>query len=114
MNPLNLFPLIFLDNALKYSAPDSTVRIEMQSHYNNVKVKVKNIGPLVSNGNEYKIFEKFYRDKSAENYSKKGMGMGLWIAKHILEAHDSKLIYHKDQKAVDIGLNIFEFDLHTN
>jgi K+-sensing histidine kinase KdpD len=111
---IEFIPLILLDNALKYSTPDSTVKIEMQQLYNKVKVKVKNIGPLVSDGNEYKIFEKFYRDKTAENYSKEGMGMGLWIAKHILESHDSKLIYHKDQKAVDIGLNIFEFDLHTN
>jgi len=75
---------------------------------------IKNIGPLVPDENKEKIFEKFYRDETAMSFSREGIGMGLWIAQQILDAHGSKLFYHKDSKATkEIGLNIFEFQLAT-
>ena len=56
----------------------------------------------------------FLTNQYTRQFSKEGMGMGLWIAQKILEAHDSKLIYFKDNSATGgIGLNIFEFDLNT-
>jgi K+-sensing histidine kinase KdpD len=111
---IEFIPLILLDNALKYSAPSSVVRIEISQHYNKARVKVKSIGPLVCENNKDKIFEKYFRDKSAEEFSKTGIGMGLWIAQQILNTHDSKISYSKDKYAPGkIGLNIFEFDLET-
>jgi K+-sensing histidine kinase KdpD len=112
---IEFIPLILLDNALKYSAPNSTVKIEITQLYNKAKIKVKNIGPLVCDKNKDKIFEKFFRDESAQEFSKNGIGMGLWIAQKILEAHGTKLAYNKDPHAIGkIGLNIFEFEIATN
>jgi K+-sensing histidine kinase KdpD len=111
---IEFIPLILLDNALKYSAPFSTIEIELTQHYNKVKIKVKNIGPLVSDENTEKIFEKFFRDDSGKNFAKEGIGIGLWVAKQILVAHGSNLTYNKDYNATGkIGLNIFEFELPT-
>ena len=111
---IEFIPLILLDNAIKYSAEFSTVKIEITQQYNKVKIKVKNIGPFVKDENREKIFEKFFRDDSARTFSKGGIGMGLWIAQSILESHGSKIYYNKDNSASgDIGLNIFEFDLAT-
>lgn len=111
---IEFIPLILLDNALKYSAPGSVVKIEISQHYNKARVKVKSIGPLVSDEYKDKIFEKYIRDKSAEDFSKDGIGMGLWIAQQILKTHNSKIIYSKDKYAQGkIGLNIFEFELET-
>jgi K+-sensing histidine kinase KdpD len=99
---------------LKYSVSDSTIEIKVESSHNKVKVIVKNIGPFVQDENKDKIFEKFFRDESAKAFSKEGIGMGLWIARQILEAHNSSLRYYKDQNETrQIGLNIFEFDLPT-
>jgi len=109
---IEFIPLILLDNALKYSVSDSDIEIKFEQHYGVLKVIVKNIGPLVSDENKDKIFEKFFRDESGKRFTKEGMGMGLWIANKILEAHDCKLEYHKNQRDTGtIGLNIFEFEL---
>lgn len=45
------------------------------------------MGPLVKN--EDKIFDKFFRNESAIAFSKEGIGIGLWVAQKILNAHDS-------------------------
>ncbi|MCF1713331.1 ATP-binding protein [Flavihumibacter sp. RY-1] len=111
---IEFIPLILLDNALKYSSPDSNIKIEITQLYGRAKIRVKNIGPFVSDANKDKIFEKFFRDESAKSFSKEGIGMGLWIAQEILKTHGSKLYYFKDQNEFrPIGLNIFEFDLET-
>jgi len=112
---IEFIALILLDNALKYSAIYSTIYVEISKIPNNrVKVKIKNIGPLVNDENKEKIFEKFFRDESAKDFSKEGIGLGLWTAQKILEAHDSKIFYFKGSpNHSGIGLNIFEFDLVT-
>jgi len=111
---IEFIPLILLDNALKYSVPDSEIEIKLEQSYNNIKVIVKNIGPFVSEENKDKIFDKFFRDESGIKFSREGIGMGLWIAQQILEAHQSKLYYYRDlNKTGPIGLNIFSFDLRT-
>lgn len=111
---IEFIPLILLDNALKYSAPNSTIDIVIEQFRSKALIKVKNIGPFVRDENVDKIFNKFFRGDSAEEFSKEGIGMGLWIAQEILSRHDSKLFYNKDPRASgEIGLNIFEFELDT-
>ncbi len=111
---IEFIPLILLDNALKYSSPDSVITIEIRQLYRKAKITVKNIGPFVSDENTEKIFDKFFRDESAINFSKEGIGMGLWIAQQILSAHQTRLFYYKDTKEFrPIGLNILEFELPT-
>lgn len=111
---IEFIPLILLDNALKYSSPYSTVQIRLQDKNNSVKVAVKNIGPLVKDENMQKIFNKFYRGEHGEQHTRRGLGVGLWVAQSILKNHDSQLYYEKDNNANgDIGLNIFEFELTT-
>lgn len=116
---IEFIPLILLDNALKYCVPGYDVDIKLEQSASSVKVIVKNIGPLVQEENREKIFSKFYRDPSAEEFAKEGIGMGLWIAQSILAAHNSKLQYFATKFYTfvkinpKIGLNIFEFDLPT-
>jgi light-regulated signal transduction histidine kinase (bacteriophytochrome) len=109
---IEFIPLILIDNALKYSVPDSDVEIKFEHHYGVLKVIVKNIGPLVTDEEKEFIFEKFYRSDAGKKFSKEGMGMGLWIAQEILKAHGCVLHYHKNPRDTgSIGLNIFEFEL---
>jgi light-regulated signal transduction histidine kinase (bacteriophytochrome) len=109
---IEFIPLILLDNALKYSVPNSTIEIKFEQTATHLRVIIKNIGPIVSDENKSKIFEKFFRDPFGEEYSKQGIGMGLYIAQEILRAHDSELCYFKDVKENKlIGLNIFSFEL---
>ena len=111
---IEFIPLILLDNALKYSAPDSDIEIKIEQHSSKAKISVKNIGPFVSDENKDRIFEKFFRDEAAKVFSKEGIGIGLWIAQEILKAHGTKLYYYKDHHETrPMGLNIFTFDLPT-
>lgn len=111
---IEFIPLILIDNALKYSSPGSIIKIELTQYYSKVKVKIKSIGPFVKEENKERIFEKFFRDESAQDFTKEGIGIGLWIAQEILKAHESKMHYFRDKYALGkIGLNIFEFDLQT-
>jgi hypothetical protein len=111
---IEFVPLVLIDNAIKYSVPDSIIEVELRQYYGRVKVSVKSIGPFVKEENKEKIFDKFFRDDAAIEYTKSGIGMGLWIAQQVLFAHNSKLCYFKDNNAQGkIGLNIFEFELST-
>ncbi len=111
---IEFIPLILLDNALKYSSPYSKVTIEFTQYHKKVLIKVKNIGPFVKDENREKIFDKFYRGETGEDFTSQGLGVGLWIAQKILKTHNSVLKYDKDKYAEgDIGLNIFEFELDT-
>lgn len=109
---IEFIPLILLDNALKYSVQNTDIEIKFEQNNGYLKVLVKNIGPTVADENKQLIFNKFFRDSAGKNFSKEGIGMGLYIAKEILNAHGSDIKYHKitrDQR--NIGLNIFEFEL---
>jgi hypothetical protein len=111
---IEFLPLILLDNALKYSVPDSDVEIKLEQHHGTVKVIVKNIGPVVKDENKEKIFQKFFRDEAGATFAREGIGMGLWIAQQILQAHQSKLCYYKNAyETRSVGLNVFSFDLRT-
>ena len=114
---IEFIPLILLDNAIKYSAPDSVIEIKIEQNRSNglINIFVKNIGRFVPDNEKDKIFEKFYRGENAKQYSKEGIGIGLWIARQILAAHNSKISYHKDpHETRPVGLNIFKFNLSTN
>lgn len=111
---IEFIPLILLDNAIKYSAPDSDIEIKFEQSFRSVKVIVRSIGPVVSDKNKDKIFDKFFRDEGAIEFSKDGLGIGLWVAQQILDAHNSKLFYFKNLNETRlIGLNVFEFNLET-
>lgn len=111
---IEFIPIILLDNAVKYAVNNSSIHIEMIQQYYSVRVSVKNVGPVVSEGNRERIFEKFFRDESAKEFTSQGIGMGLWIAQKILEAHGSKIWYDYDKKETrKFKLNIFSFDLPT-
>lgn len=111
---IEFIPLILIDNALKYSSPHSIVEIKLEQRNSFVRIIVKNIGPYVSDHNTLKIFDKFFRDPSATEFSKEGIGIGLWIARSILSAHSSEIKYFKDKQGINgIGLNIFEIELSS-
>lgn len=80
----------FLSNALKYSFPGTEVELRAQQineHF--VRFSVINSGPGLSELEQAKVFDKFYR---SDNQSiREGAGLGLSIARQIVQAHDGRI-----------------------
>jgi two-component system sensor histidine kinase KdpD len=82
-----------VDNALKYSAPTSTVEISVSLDNNHLIVAVKDRGHGIPESARAKIFERFFR--LPEDRSRiPGTGMGLAIARQIVEAHGGSISVH--------------------
>ena len=82
-----LFGLL-IDNALKYSPADSTVKVTLRSTGRTAMVTVSNSGPGISKDDLPHIFDRFYRaDKARTSHKKHGYGLGLALAKKIVELH---------------------------
>jgi two-component system, OmpR family, sensor histidine kinase KdpD len=75
-----------IDNANQYSAPDQPITITAEANGNSVITSVADRGAGIDDPEQALIFEKFYRGKD-QRYSVEGTGMGLPIAKAIVEAH---------------------------
>ena len=75
-----------LENAAKYSPPESMIRVTSELRDGKLEVSVADQGVGIDDMEQALIFDKFYRGKS-ERYRVQGTGMGLAIAKAIVEAH---------------------------
>lgn len=79
-----------LENAAKYSAQNSPIRISAESSGEGILVNVADRGPGIDELEQALIFDKFYRGKG-DRYSVQGTGMGLAIAKAVVEAHGGSI-----------------------
>jgi two-component system, OmpR family, sensor histidine kinase KdpD len=75
-----------LENAAKYSPRESTIQISVEKTDSQVMVSVADRGPGIDEFEQALIFDKFYRGKD-NRYLIQGTGMGLAIAKAVVEAH---------------------------
>lgn len=83
--------LNLLDNAIKFSPPDSPVVIEIEDQPHEVKVMVTNQGEGIPPHEKERIFERFYRVEKERAKDSEGFGLGLSIVKHLVEHHNGKL-----------------------
>ncbi len=83
--------VILLDNAIKYSPLKSEIKILSENVGDKLKISVINPGAGISPEDLPHIFDRFFRgDKSRSGIS--GYGLGLSIAKKIIEAHNGSII----------------------
>ena len=83
--------VILLDNACTYSEASSPVLIRFQSEPGGVAMAVMDKGPGIPEADRERIFERFYQVVDALHHSKPGMGLGLYIAEQIVEAHGGRI-----------------------
>jgi two-component system sensor histidine kinase MprB len=74
-----------LDNAVKWSPPDGTVRIRL----NHGTLTVDDEGPGIAPDDREQVFERFYR--SEESRSMPGSGLGLSIVRQVIERHSGNV-----------------------
>jgi two-component system sensor histidine kinase CiaH len=84
--------IILLDNAIKYSSKNNSVDITSQTTDNEIVVSIKDEGEGINESDISHIFDRFYRaDKSRSKEKISGYGLGLSIAKKIIELHKGKI-----------------------
>ena len=80
-----------LDNAIKFSHPDSAIRIETNEKHGKVFVSVKDSGIGIPKDSLRLIFDRFYKTDLSRGKDKKGTGLGLSITKEIIQAHNENI-----------------------
>ena len=76
-----------IDNAIKFSHPDSVIYIQVTVKYEKVFVSVKDTGVGIPKGSLKKIWERFYKSDPSRGKDKRGTGLGLSIVKEIIQNH---------------------------
>ncbi|MCJ7580448.1 MAG: ATP-binding protein [Candidatus Aminicenantes bacterium] len=80
-----------VDNAIKYSQEKREIEIFVFDGDSQVEIQVKDKGAGIPEKEEQKIFQDFYRSPEAVRQCPSGVGLGLKIVKHIMEAHNGKV-----------------------
>lgn len=90
--------LILLDNAVKYVGEKGTVRLTLQRQQDRINLTVQNTGEPIQPDHLAHLFERFYRVDQARDRADGGYGLGLAIAKRIVEAHRGKITVSSTQQ----------------
>lgn len=80
-----------LDNAIKYSDADTSVRLAAQQTAEEIRISVQDHGIGIERKHLPRLFERFYRVDKARSRTMGGTGLGLAIVKHISQAHGGRV-----------------------
>ena len=80
-----------LDNAIKFSHSDSSIKIETTEKNTKVFVSVKDSGIGIPRDSLKLIWDRFYKTDLSRGKDKKGTGLGLSITKEIIQAHNENI-----------------------
>ncbi|MEM9281100.1 MAG: ATP-binding protein [Verrucomicrobiota bacterium] len=83
--------LNLVNNAIKYNRKSGFVRIELNQNGDRARVSVANSGTPISESNREKIFDRFYRQDGARTREVDGFGLGLSLARAVVEGHGGEL-----------------------
>lgn len=83
--------VILLDNALKYTQAQEAIKIQSVKKKKLWEIHVINTGPTISETGKAHLFDRFYREDKSRSKETGGYGLGLAIAKQIVEEHQGKI-----------------------
>ena len=80
-----------IDNAIKFSRPDSVIKLETSEKNETIFISIKDSGIGIPKEDQKLIFDRFYKTDSSRGKDKKGTGLGLSIVKEIINAHHENI-----------------------
>jgi heavy metal sensor kinase len=95
---LRMAVINLLDNAVKYSSPNTAIQIQLEAvngespNSGRVILAIKDQGPGIPSAEAVHIFDRFYRLDESRTRETGGAGLGLAIAKWSIEAHGGKIL----------------------
>ena len=88
---------ILIDNAIKHSSELGNVSVKLSKKNKQIILEVKNKGLPIKKEDEEKIFERFYKVDASRNRNSNNYGLGLAIAKNIVERHNGEISAHSER-----------------
>ncbi|MFC5468988.1 sensor histidine kinase [Cohnella suwonensis] len=83
--------MILLDNAIKYANPKGSISLALKKRHHDVLLTVTNTGDGIPAEHLDRIFDRFYRADKSRTRKQGGYGLGLAIAKSIVEQHRGRI-----------------------
>jgi signal transduction histidine kinase len=98
---------ILMENSLKYSSKDALIRVKLWKKNKGFGLLVENTVAFIDEGSHNEFFERFYRGDKSRNSKIAGFGIGLAVAKSIVEQHNGQIeAYSPDCERI-----VFKIDL---
>ena len=92
---------VLLDNAMKYSDENGTIRLDVYKAHGKTKIEVFNTCVLEDTKNLNRLFDRFYRPDNSRSRKTGGSGIGLSIAQAVAEAYGGKIkVSSKDGRSI--------------
>ncbi|MFT6865789.1 MAG: two-component system phosphate regulon sensor histidine kinase PhoR [Cyclobacteriaceae bacterium] len=85
-----------ISNAIKYTRKGGKINVSFTEENNQIITNIKDNGLGIPPEDLGRIFERFYRVDKSRSKEKGGTGLGLSIVKHVMEAHNSKVIVESE------------------
>ena len=83
--------IILIDNAIRYSYPDGEIKLTLKKENGRPYLSLFNTGMGIPEEEKIKIFDRFYRSDRSRSRETGGYGLGLAIAKSIVDTHKGKI-----------------------
>ena len=84
--------LNLVNNAIKYNEEGGYVRIDLQREEGKLRIEISNSGPGIGSEEKAKVFDRFFRADQARTRGVHGFGLGLSLAKAVIEGHGGRLV----------------------
>ncbi len=85
------------DNAIQYTPPRGKIEIIAKKGQNVIEISIKDSGIGIPKDQQKNIFTKFFRGTNALKMQTEGSGLGLFIAKNIIEKHSGKIWFQSTE-----------------
>ncbi len=86
-----------IENAIKYTPAGGDIDVAIAAEDGNVKVSVRDTGMGILKEQQKRIFTKYFRGSNAIRMETEGTGLGLFIAKNIVETHGGKIGFTSEE-----------------
>ncbi len=91
LNHLEQVVIILMDNAVKYSLDRKEIILSLSKGEEHVEIAVQDFGIGMTEEDRKKVFSRFYRVDKARSRERGGNGLGLSIAKELIESYDGEI-----------------------
>lgn len=95
------------DNAIKYNVEGGNVKINISETMDNVIISIQDTGIGIPQGDQERVFERFYRSDKSHSRETGGTGLGLSIVKHAVAYHNGDITVKSEEgKGTEIILSL--------